>query len=418
MGFPAIAAVTEMDSGVTPPPPFEQPAPDRIVIREGGGCLSLFGLPFLAAGVFLVLVALQVIPMSNRDEVPGWAWPLLFLMGLVFAAVGANLVFGRRWITLDAGRGIIARQAGLLVPIRREEHRAGDYVGVRLGFEEGDSDTSDRYPIELVGKEERQPITIASPLDFAAGRDQAEFIARFLDLPFTDATTDHAVTLTPGRAEDPSPIGYAPRPPILQSRVEQVTGGVRIIFPAPGFRWHRLLGFLPPAAILAYGVPFLKEFFDRTRTPDYVQYFFVCFILLFFVALPSLGTLNGIIRSVRGRTVVEASGAGVRIKVQAAWRKKLTAIAAAEIFGVDYGPAEGAWRTAARSARTRYARRPSTSLPPAASDGPGWLRRLIRSKGVLVKCRQGIIAFGAGLPDDELRYLSGLLERALRGPKR
>ena len=407
-----------MPPRVAPPAPLVQPAPDRLVIREGGGCLSLFGLPFLAAGVFLVLVGLQVIPMSNRDEVPGWAWPALFLMGLVFAAVGVNLVFGRRWITLDAGRGIIVRQAGLLVPIRREEHRAADFVGVRLGFEEGDSDTSDRFPIELVGKEERQPLALASPLDFAAGRDQAEFIARFLGLPFIDATTDHAVTLTPGRAEAPPPIEYAPQPPFLQSRVEQVTGGVRIVVPAPGFRLHRLLGFLPPAAILLYGVPLLIDFFDRTRTPDYVQYFFVGFILLFFVALPSLGTVNGIIRSVRGRTVVAAAGEGVRIEKQGAWRKKLTVIAAGEIFGVDYAPAEGAWRAAARSARTRYARRPSPSVPPAASDGPGWVRRLIRSKGVLVKCRQGIIAFGAGLPDDELRYLSRLLERALRGPKR
>jgi hypothetical protein len=407
-----------MKSHLPPPPPLEQPAPDRLVIREGGGCLSLFGLPFLAAGVFLALVAFQVIPMSNRDEVPDWVWPLLFLMGLVFAAVGVNLVFGRRRITLDAGRGIILKQAGLLVPIRREEHRAADFIGVRLGFEEGDSDTSDRYPIELVRKEERQPLMLASPLDFAAGRDQAEFIARFLSLPFTDAATDHAVTLTPGRAEDPCPIGYAPQPPILQSRVEQITGGVRIIFPASGFRLHQLLGFLPPAAILLYGVPFLVEFFDRTRTPDYVQYFFVGFILLFFVALPSLGTVSGIIRSVRGRTVVAAAGEGVRIEEQGAWRKKLTVIAAGEIFGVDYGPAEGVWRAAARSARTRYAHRPSPSLPPSASDGPGWLRRLIRSKGVLVKCRQGIVAFGAGLPDDELRYLSRLLERALRGPKR
>lgn len=406
-----------MNPRVTPPALLVQPAPDRLEIREGGGCLSLFGLPFLAAGVFLVLVGLQIIPMSNRDEVPGWAWPALFLMGLVFAAVGVNLVFGRRWITLDAGRGIIVRQAGLLVPIRREEHRAADYSGVRLGFAEGDSDTADRYPIELEGKGGRPQLALAAPADFAAGREQAEFIARFLDLPLTDATTEHAITLAPGRA-GPPPLGYAPQPPFLNSQVAHFTGGVRIVVPAPGFRPHRLLGFLPPAAILVYGVPPLVEFFDRTHTPDYVQYFFVGFILLFFVTAPSLGTVNGIIRSVRGRTTVEASGEGVRIEEQGAWRKKLTFIAAAEIFGVDYGAAEGAWRAAARSARARYARRPPLSAPPPAADGPGWLRRLVKSKGVLVKCRPGIIAFGGGLPDDELRYLSRLVERALKRTQR
>jgi hypothetical protein len=110
-----------------------------------------------------------------------------------------NLVFGRRWTTLDARRGSIVKQSGLLVPIRREEFRTADYGGVRLGFVEGDSDTADRYPIELEGSEGRPPLTLAAPTDFAAGRDQAEFIARFLGLPLVDATTDHAVAVAPGR---------------------------------------------------------------------------------------------------------------------------------------------------------------------------------------------------------------------------
>jgi hypothetical protein len=62
-----------MNTLQTPPRPFRQPAPDRVEIREGGGCLSIFGLPFLAAGVFTALIGLQIIPVSNKDEVPAWA---------------------------------------------------------------------------------------------------------------------------------------------------------------------------------------------------------------------------------------------------------------------------------------------------------------------------------------------------------
>ncbi len=36
-----------------------------------------------------------------------------------------------------------------------------------------------------------------------------------------------------------------------------------------------------------------------------------------------------------------------------------------------------------------------------------------RTMGVLVKSRKGIIDFGVGLPDDEVRYLCALVQRAL-----
>jgi hypothetical protein len=69
---------------------FRQTALDRLEICSGGGCLSLFGIPFLAAGIFLLLVALQILRLSNADEVPLLAWPLLLLMGLAFAGVGGG----------------------------------------------------------------------------------------------------------------------------------------------------------------------------------------------------------------------------------------------------------------------------------------------------------------------------------------
>jgi hypothetical protein len=63
------------------PPAFTLVAPDRLRIREGGGCLSLFGLPFFAAGVLLLLAVSGFVPMSNADRLPAIAWPLLVLMG-------------------------------------------------------------------------------------------------------------------------------------------------------------------------------------------------------------------------------------------------------------------------------------------------------------------------------------------------
>ena len=56
--------------------------PDTLEFREGGGILSLFGLPFLAAGVFVTLIGLGIVRPDNAAEIPGWCWPLLALMGL------------------------------------------------------------------------------------------------------------------------------------------------------------------------------------------------------------------------------------------------------------------------------------------------------------------------------------------------
>ena len=403
--------------------PFKQSTPNRIEIREGGGCLSIFGIPFLAAGIFTALVGAQVIPVSNRNEVPDWAWPLIFLMGLAFIAVGGSLVFGRRWTILDTGRGVIVKQAGLLVPLRKEQFTLSDYDCVRLRFEEGDSDTADRYPVIVQGKGSRPNLTLASPTDYAAARDEAYYIASFLNLPLVDATTDHEVVVVSGRAagsysgrmqSSAHPGDRAARPAFMRSQVEQSRGKVRIVIPAPGFKPSLLLGFILPAGVLGYVIPHLLEFFERTHTPEYVQVFFVGFMVLCFGVLPAIGTLNGIIRSIRGRTTVDASADGITIEEQSAWRKRVTVIPAGEIFGLDYSAAETAIRSITRSAQERYYRgRPSGTATSITPGGSGWLRRLAKSKGVVVKCKKGIVAFGAGLPDDEVRYLYTLIKRGL-----
>ena len=413
-----------MNSPVTPPPPFRQPAPDRVVIREGGGCLSIFGTPFLAAGVLTTLIGLQVVPVSNRDDVPSWAWPLIFLMGAAFVAVGVNLVFGRRWTTLDRGKGLIIRQSGLMFPTQSEQRPLSDFDGVRMRFEEGDADTADRYPVALTGKAGRPDQLLTSPVDYAAARDQAEFVADFLCLPYVDATTDHETVVTTGSGTtDPvgkhasfAPGNRAARPPFMRSEVDQSRGRVRIVIPGPGFRPQFLLGFALPVFFVWFFVPELLEFFDRTHTPAYVQTFFAGFILLFFGLLPAIGTINGIIRSIRGRTTVDASAEGIRIEEQGAWRRRATVLPVGEIFGIDYSSAEN---SLSAYARVRAARRrrthPAGTAPPSVPGGPPpWLRRLVKSKGVQVKCRQGIVAFGGGLPDGEVRYLYALVKGALR----
>ena len=121
--------------------PFTLVTPDRLQIREGGGCISVFGLPFFGAGVFLFLSLLGVVPVSNANDMPALAWPLLVLMAIAFTTVGGVLVFGRSWTTIDRAQREVIKQMGLIIPLHQRTIPLDGFTAVRLGFVEGDSDT-------------------------------------------------------------------------------------------------------------------------------------------------------------------------------------------------------------------------------------------------------------------------------------
>jgi hypothetical protein len=148
---------------------FRHTAPGVLQIRQGGGRLSLFGLPFLAAGVFMILTSLGMIPVANVSDLGGWGWLALLFMGAMFSLVGGALTFGRSWTTVDATQRLIIKELGLLAPMRRETHRLEDYTVVTLGFQEGDSDTADSFPVGLKGRN-GQDLQLWSSAQYADAR--------------------------------------------------------------------------------------------------------------------------------------------------------------------------------------------------------------------------------------------------------
>jgi hypothetical protein len=395
-----------------------------VEIRDGGGCLSAFGIPFLAAGVFTTLIGLGIVPVQNAADVPVWVWPLIVLMGLAFVVVGGGLVFGRRWITVDAGRGLLVKQWGLLVPLRREEQSLQGYDAVAVRFESGDSDSAERYPVVLRAKGGGSDLALSSPTAYAEARHGAALIARVLRVPLVDATTDHESVTDPDRADAPlreqlrgeGQEEQAPRPPQMRSQVQDYGSRVQIAIPGPGFKPRMLLGFAIPAGLFAYAVPDVLRFFDQTRTPAFVQMAFLGVAVFFFCVLPFLGVLNRIRRATRGGTLISASPEGLTIEERGAWRSRVTRVPVGDILGLDYGTADSSLGAARRLAeqRAQGSRYGRTSTTPA----PGWLRALrmfAKSRGVVVKTKQGFFTFGAGLPDAEVHYLHDLVRQVYRG---
>src|SRR6185369_71907 len=90
--------------------------PGRLEIREGGGCLTLFGLPFLATGIFMMLASLGVVTMRSEGEPVTQA--ALLGLGALFTFVGGVLAFGRATATIDVGQQVITKQWRILLPVR------------------------------------------------------------------------------------------------------------------------------------------------------------------------------------------------------------------------------------------------------------------------------------------------------------
>ncbi len=401
--------------------------------------MSLFGLPFLAAGAFLVGAATGAVPFENADEIPRWAPAVFLSMGAVFGAVGGALALGRRWTTLDRSRKTLVREWGLLVPMRSEERWIGDHEAVVLGRKEGDSDSADTWPVVLRTRS-GEALPISGGTDFAAARAQAESVARYLGVPLVDATTPRPSETAAGRlgaslrdrlrdGDEEAPD--FPRPVRPRSQVTQHRGSAEIALPAPPFARSRLVMAAASGGVFAWAAPGILRFFEATGTPGGVQVAALGFIASVFVVIPVAGALGDLLRSVRGGTLVTVSPEGIVIEERGAWRSRFTRIAAGDVLGLDHGTtddamaeawAEGRRRVASRRRDQRSARTPpptASSTPPSpVGREPGWaraVRRLVPSKGVLVKTRSGLVALGAGLPDDEVRWLHGVVARGLVG---
>jgi hypothetical protein len=406
---------------------FREVGPGRLQIREGGGAIGVFGLPFFAAGVFVILGTLGIVPLSNPGGASGFARPLLGLMGLVFTGVGGMLVLGRKWTTLDTVGRCIVRQWGLLAPLHENVVALDDYSTVSISFVRGDSDTSDKFPIALKGRTGGN-VTLFNPTTYADARTGAVAIAQHLHLDLEDATTDHP-TRQPCDQLDRSFQNRAQRrgapepsvspPPDARSTVTRDADELQILIPAPRPNAIVVVAALAPLAIPAIFGPTLASFFARTRAPDDVSRIFLAVFVLGFAGVPALTSLNALVRARRGRTIVSVSREGIRVRQRGAWRTKTVAsIDAADIIDVDYSTRESA-TAAARRAAEQQALAAHGKAVAAGDVSPRTervllaLARFANSGGITIKTTWGLTTFGEGLEDEEVRYLHSMIRRAL-----
>jgi len=389
------------------PVPFRRTSRCTVEMQEGGGWLALPGLLCLLGGVFFALSAARAVPSGPASELKRLA------LGLVFLGAGSLLVFGRRWLTLDTGSGFLTRRYGILIPMHNRERPLGDFNAVVVAFELG-SDSPDRYPVKLRARSGKD-VAISSLERFGEARKQAEFLSRFLRLPLADITTDHELVVSPERAGETlrerllstqAQAEVSLRPPAMRCKVDEAGGTLTVAIPGRMSPTSAAFYALVPCVVILIVIPALWGLSGWAKVPMGVRLIFLGLLVYGFGLLPLVEIIKR-----RNRTMVRASQAGLVIERPGVWRRRATAISAADILDLDYRTVDGILGSARRSAGVTK----TTAGGSGESRLFATLKNWVGSKGIIVKSRQGEVTFGEGLAVEELQFLRSVLTKALVG---
>lgn len=410
---------------VEAPRPIVRRSDEVIEFREGGGGLSLFGMPFLGAGLFMFAIAFGVVPMDGGGQ--WYATILMSAFATVFTSVGAVLVFGRSWTIIDRSTSTITKAKGLLRPMTSERFDLRGYSVVVLQFQAGDSDSADQYPV-LLRADGGKGMSLSKAIDFGSAYQQAAYVAQFLGLPLEDTTGDHVrrvdvselnqsvrerFRLESGQRE------YVAQPFDMKSRVERLNGELRITIPPQPFRIWQALPALIPVAIVLYVAPSVKKFFDSSSTPETVQLVAFCFVGLFFVVMPLWSIMRSVLASKLGYSRLLLTNGQLTLAERGIWREKRKSMDLTELIDIDFQSTSVQKEAARRSAEELVkSRKPGTGPVKLSAGTEKFLAlagRLVRSKGITLKTKRGVQYFGAGLADGELAFLTHAIREWLRG---
>ncbi len=399
---------------------------DVLEQRGGGGCVSIFGIPFLLAGLFVLQIPFELIPV----EVGGGPIVLAIAVpvGFLFAIIGAVLVFGRNGVVIDRRRRAIVKWWGVLLPMRRVEYRLDLFDQVRMDFTSGGGDSSDAYPISLAGGPGTAKLPLIQPTNYREARKAAERIARFVDKPLEDTSAGKHVVREPDALDEPLferlkdqgriDVPFPAPPPVMASTIEETPEGMTIIIPPRPLGFFRfvplLCGILLGATVLYFFVlPLLA-----LPGPPLFRYGLAAFAFLFFVIGPVASGLRILLRLSRDWTAVSISRNLLRVETTVHGKKEIAEIPMDVLEELELSIRDSALETVGVPPGSMAEGIGATGGPRLRDGRPlprwmGWIRRFPASPGITARSDEAVIAFGRGLSEEELTYLHARIMKFL-----
>lgn len=371
-------------------------SPDRLSITSGGGCLILFGFPFLAVGLAIVCLTLTG-QMTSGDPT---STPFLLLFGGLFSIAGACVMFGRSGVIFDRRSGTATRWWGLLIPFSKKSCSLSDMEEVLVTQEvrRSKNSTYTVYPVRINTRTDLWKIREFR--DYMQARRQAEEAAKFLGLGIRDSGGGTVVVRAAGTLDDSlrdqalkSGERFEMPAPPAGCRVQYDVSGDEVVFdlPATGFR----PGFLLPIILSVLVSGFFAFFFfgpleegwkTAGRGASFGESLF-SILGLAFISLPIAIAVIGVFLGVMGREQVVASPRVLRVVRRNPLRNSVKEIPA--------GRVEELFRTAPRQVSAM----------------------LFSLEGVLTaRSDDAALSFGGSLTSSELDWLHAMVRGLLSAP--
>lgn len=285
-------------------------------------------------------IPLEIIPVGGESP----PWYFLILFGLPFTIVGAYLVFGVKSTRIDLSTRTVDQWWGLIVPLRRKIYPLDRYKMVYLSKVEGDSDSSDNYPLALSAGLQGEVLKIHAPLEYHEARFSAGELCRFLNFPLKDDSSGIEIIRKPKelneslrafmRRSGQSNQILPAQPAFPQCRIEPTADGYRIEIPWPNRGKVSMFGiavslFFAAIATYYFLIPVLT-----LPMPQALRIVFAAFIIIFFIFGPIWASTRHIRKKLKYQHIITLTPALLRLEEGHGRNKKSTEIPIDEVEDV------------------------------------------------------------------------------------
>lgn len=386
--------------------------PNLFQVRTGGGCVSLFGMPFLLTGLGIMFSPLFAPDSSGPSGLIG-----TIPFGLIFAVVGGALVFGRGGIDVDLRRRELVRWWSAIVRVKSTVIPLTEIrqVTVTKEVRKNKNSTTTVYPIYVELAASRK--NLVEDQDYQSSRRVAEGLARFAGVPMSDASSGQPVVRQPDELNESlrdrvrrmnERLEYPSPPAVSELIVRNEPEGMTIELPRGG---GFLFALLPMIFFLGVFVFFLIPFggmiLGDNSMPFEMKLLVGGFFLFFFGLLPFFILLFKLIRGLTSRSRVVVDGRRLRVENSSTGSKKAVEIPADELEEL------------------------TLSSPPVSMEQTEEFRRLGQSNlrvklmmrilrmgkpsGITARSDKASVTFGENLSPEDQSYLYALVKQAVAG---
>ena len=312
----------------------------EVRIRHGGGILLIWGVPFLAAGC--AILASACVGKTGGPAI------VAIPMGLLFAAIGGLLTFGRAGVDIDIQERTCRRWYGLLVPMWStwDSIDRFDHVAAVREERKDDDGVTLVYALRLTGPN-GGAIDIDEYRSIEPALDDAEALAAVLGLPLIDNTgretverdADHLTESIRDRRRRTGTYGEGiPEPPPGMKTQFTIRAREMVLrVPPRGLEWKSFLILIPA---LGFAALFVFLFFLPTleivkKAPLLARLIFAVIPFVLFAVLPVGGAVFSLLRQARTRYEIHVSRDLLRVTKQGVLFSRTQEIRAHELEEIN-----------------------------------------------------------------------------------